>query len=294
MNKGKVVKFETKERLFEKVQTYIDSIERFIEDWDKAVPLLLKALRHADNKLKNEIILLLGSFAKQEVAWPLYEMIIDPNEEEEIRNMASIQLSVISSFLKQPQPLIDRLLEDLKSRDPELRRHAAFALGWEGNTQAAIPLIGLLYDSDIEVQQTAVNALSNLRDDRIISLMLERLEHGPLEQKRCILFNLWRFYSKQKEVISVYLKYLDHADPDLRFDALVLLGSIVEIEEYIPVYRRCLRDKDPRIRALALRELGEVSREDLLGLRNEIKDMLLDSHMEIKQAALKILKRLGN
>jgi vesicle coat complex subunit len=69
---------------------------------------------------------------------------------------------------------------------------------------------------------------------------------------------------------------------------------MVEIEGYIPVYRRCLRDKDPRIRALALRELGEVSREDLLGLRNEIKDMLSDSHMEIKQAALKILKRLGN
>lgn len=63
-------------------------------------------------------------------------------------------------------------------------------MGWEGNTQAAIPLIELLYDSDIRVQQTAVNALSNLRDDRILSLMLERLEHGPLEQKRCILFNL--------------------------------------------------------------------------------------------------------
>ena len=294
MNRGKVLKFETKEQLFEKVQTYIESIERFLEERDKAVPLLLKALKHADHKLKHEIILLLGSFAKQEMAWPLYQMIKDHNEDEEIRNSASIQLSVIFPFLKQPQPLIDRLLEDIESRDPELRRHAAFALGWERNTQAAIPLIELLYDSDIEVQQTAVNALSNLRDDRIIGLMLERLEHGPLEQKRCILFNLWRFYSKQKEVISVYLKYLDHEDPDLRFDALVLLGSVVQIKEYIPVYHKCLRDKDPRIRALALRELGETSREDLLGFRDEIKDMLSDAHMEVKQAALKILKRLGN
>lgn len=292
MEKGKVVKLETKERLFEKVQTYIESIERFLEERDKAVPLLLKALKHADNETKHEIVLLLGSFAKQEVAWPLYQMIIDPNEDEEIRNTASIQLSVIFPFLKQPQPLIDRLLEDIKSRDPELRRHAGFALGWEGNSQAAIPLIGLLYDSDIEVQQTAVNALSNLRDDSIIGLMLERLEHGPLEQKRCILFNLWRFYSKQKEVISVYLKYLDHEDPDLRFDALVLLGSVVEISEYILVYRKCLSDEDPRIRALALRELGEASREDLLGFRDEIKDMVSDPHMKVKQAAIKILKKL--
>ena len=62
----------------------------------------------------------------------------------------------------------------------------------------------------------------------LFSLMLERLEHGPFKQKRCILLNLWRFYSKQKEVISVYLKYLDHEDVDLRFDALVLLGSVTE------------------------------------------------------------------
>ncbi|HUU80073.1 MAG TPA: HEAT repeat domain-containing protein [Acidobacteriota bacterium] len=170
--------------------------------------------------------------------------------------------------------------------------HAAFALGWQGNGQAAIPLIELLYDSDIDVQQTAVNALSNLRDDRVLSLMLERLEHGPLEQKRCILFNLWRFYSKQKEVIPVYLKYLDHQDVNLRLDALVLLGLITETREYIPVYRNCLRDEDPYVRALALKRLGELSRQDLLKLKEEIKPMLSDPHMKVKQAALNILKKL--
>ena len=170
--------------------------------------------------------------------------------------------------------------------------HAAFALGWQGNSQAAIPLIELLYDSDIEVQQTAVNALSNLRDDRVLSLMLERLEHGPLEQKRCILFNLWRFYSKQKEVIPVYLKCLDHQDVNLRLDALVLLGLITETREYIPVYRNCLRDEDPYVRALALKRLGELSRQDLLKLKEEIKQMFSDPHVKVKQAALNILKKL--
>jgi HEAT repeat protein len=201
-------------------------------------------------------------------------------------------LSVISPFLKEPQPLIDRLLEDIKSPDPELRLHAAFALGWGGNLQAAIPLIELLYDLDIRVQQTAVNALSNLRDDRILSLMLERLEHGPLEQKRCILLNLWRFYSKREEVISIYLRYLDHENADLRFDALVLLATMTEAGEHIATYRKCLKDKDPRIRALALKELNEVSRKDVLGLKEEIEGMLSDPDMEVKKAAMKILKKL--
>jgi len=291
MNK-KVIDFESKERLFKKVESYIESIEFFLEERDKAVPLLLKALKYADQELKHEIILLLGSWAKQEVAWPLYEILADTKENKDIRNSASIELSVIFPFLKEPQPLLDRLLEDLKSPDAELRIYAAFSLGWEGNTQAAIPLIELLYDSDIRVQQTAVNALSNMRDDRIFSLMLERLEHGPFEQKRCILLNLWRFYSKQKEVISVYLTYLNHENADLRFNALVLFGSITEAKDYVSVYRRCLRDKDTRIRALALRELNEANREDLCGFKEEIEEMLSEPDMKVKQAAINILKRL--
>lgn len=289
---SKIINFESKERLLEKARSYIDSVELFLEERDKAVALLLKALKHADHELKHEIILLLGSFAKQEVTRPLYHIMIDPEEDEEIRHSASIQLSVIFPFLKKPQPLIDRLLEDIKSPDHELRLNAAFALGWEGNSQAAIPLIELLYDSDTDVQQNAVNALSNLRDDRIFPLMLERLEHGSLKQKRCILFNLWRFYSKQDEVISVYLKYLDHEDDDLRFDALVLLGLVTENRQHIPVYRKCLSDRCPRIRALALKELDEVNREDLFEFKEEIENMLSDPDMGVKQAAMKILKKL--
>jgi HEAT repeat protein len=292
MKNSNVIDFKPKERLLEKAGSYIESIELFLEEQDEAVPLLLKALEHADHELKHEIILLLGSFAKQEMAWPLYQMITDPDEDEELRRDASIQLSVISPFLKEPQPLIDHLLEDIKSPDPELRLHAAFALGWEGNLQAAIPLIELLYDSDIRVQQTAVDALSNLRDDRILSLMLERLEHGPMEQKRCILLNLWRFYSRREEVISVYLRYLDHKDADLRFDALVVLATMTEAGERVATYRKCLGDKDPRIRALALKELNEVSTKDLLELRDKFRDMLSDPDMQVKKAAMKILKKL--
>jgi len=288
----KVIDFESREHLFKKVESYIESIELFLEERDKAVPLLLKALKYADQELKHEIILLLGSWAKQEIAWPLYEILVDTKENKDIRNSASIELSVVFPFLKNPQPILDRLLEDIKSTDAELRIYAAFALGWEGNTQAAIPLIELLYDSDIRVQQTAVNALSNMRDDRIFSLMVERLEHGPFEQKRCILLNLWRFYSKQKEVISIYLKYLKHEDANLRFNALVLFASITEAKDYVAVYSTCLRDKDSRIRALALRELNEVNTEELLGLKEDIETMLSEPDMKVKQAAIDILKRL--
>ena len=292
MSRAKVIAFEAREQLLQNARNYLESVELFLEERDKAVPLLLKAMRHADRELKHEIMLLLGSFAKQEVAWPLYEIMVDPNESEDSHHDASIQLSVIFSFLKDPQPLIDRLLEDVKSQDPLMRVNAAFALGWEGNAQAAIPLIELLYDPDERVQQSTVNALSNLRDDRILSLMLERLEHGALEQKRTILLNLWRFYSKRDEVISVYLQYLKHENDDLRFDALVLLGLITDVRTNLKVYARSLSDTDPRIRGLALKKLAELGKDELSGLRSKIKEMLSDPEMDVKRAAMEILKKL--
>ncbi|MCF8144731.1 MAG: HEAT repeat domain-containing protein [Deltaproteobacteria bacterium] len=292
MNRIKVIPFETREQVLQHAQPYLDSVELFLEERDKAVPLLLKAMKHADRSVKHEIMLLLGSFAKQEAAWPLYEMMIDPHESEGSRHDASIQLSVIFPFLKDPQPIIDRLLQDLTREDPLMRLNAAFALGWEGNAQAAIPLIERLYDPDTRVQQNAVNALANLRDDRILNLMLERLEHGSRDQKRAILFNLWRFYSRRNQVVSVYLEYLNHDDDDLRFDALVLLGLVTDAKSHLEVYVRSLSDPDPRIRALALRELAEFGKEDLSPLKGMIEGMLSDPEMGVKRAAMAVLRKL--
>ncbi len=292
MNESNIIQFDPKKRILEKAETYAASIELFLEEQDTAVPLLLKALKYADNVTANKIIVLLGSFAKQEVALPFYQILSGPNENEEIRQAVSIQLSVIFPFLKNPQPLIDKLIDDIKSPNPILRMHAAFALGWKGNNQAAIPLIELLYDVDTEVQQTAVNALSNLRDDRILNLMLERLENGTLEQQKCILFNLWRFSSKRKEVITVYLKYLEHDDADLRYDSLALLGVVSKTRKHLPAYHKCLKDSNPRIRSLALERLGEIDGSNLLEFKDEIHEMLTDPDLKVKQEVIKILKKI--
>jgi HEAT repeat protein len=201
-------------------------------------------------------------------------------------------LSVVAPFLKDRQTLFDRLAQEITSPDPDRRLHATFAMGWKGNSQAAISLIERLYDSDPRVQQTAVNALCNLRDDRILDLLLDRLNNGSLDQKKIILFNLWRFHSKQEEVTKVYLKCLHDENPEIRFDALVCMRPITDVRDHLEVYRECLRDKDGRIRQLALKRLAEEAGESVLeSLREEVKPFLDDPDMKIKTAALKILKR---
>jgi len=292
MKHDRVIAFEPRERILTKAKQYVDSVETFLEDGDQAVSLLFKAMKLADDTLKHEIMVVLGSFAKEEIAWPLVDLMTDASESEEVRHNAAIQLSVIAPFLKNSQALVDRLVREIESSDAERGYHATYAMGWRGNTQAAISLIERLYDSDPRVQQSAVNALSNLGDNRVLDLLLDRLNNGLTEQKRVILFNLWRFHFDREKVVAEYLKCLRHDNPDLRFDALVCLGTITKVQDHLSVYRNCMSDKDARIRELALKRLveegGEIARHSL---RPEIETLLDDPDMKIKGAAWKILRK---
>jgi HEAT repeat protein len=290
---SKIIEFNSHEQRLAKVQAYTDSIELVMEQTAEAIPFLCRAFKHTPVDLKLKIILLLGSFPQKDVAWTLYHIMTDAVVSEEIRQAASVQLSVTASFLRDPQPIVDTLVSAIKEGDSIDKRLAAFALGWEGNAQAAIPLIELLYDTDTDVQQAAVNALANLRDDRILNLLLERLEHGPLDQKRAILYNLWRFYSRREEVVAVYLKYLEHPDEDLRFDALVLLGPVVEAETYLETYARCLHDSNPRVRRLALEYLLACDAKRLAEIYNEISRLITDPDHAVKRLAIQCVHKIN-
>ena len=91
MKKNQIIQLEPKERILAKAKTYVESIESFFEESDHAIPVLLKALRYADRNFKREIMLVLGSFAKEQIVWPLYEIMTDPAQDEEVRQDAAIQ-----------------------------------------------------------------------------------------------------------------------------------------------------------------------------------------------------------
>ena len=125
-----MIAFEPRERILAKAKQYVDSAETFLEDGDQAMPLLLKALKLADDPLKYEIMVVLGGFAKEEIAWPLVALMTDASESEEVRHNAAIQLSVIAPFLKNSQELVDRLVREIESSDAERRYHATSP--WDG------------------------------------------------------------------------------------------------------------------------------------------------------------------
>ena len=289
-----VIEFNGRKKMLAKVEEYLLDPDLFEAERKTAVTLMLRCMDFAEGDVKSEIVEHLAIFAPREAGWPLYRVMSDPEEDAEERDWASCRLSVVTGFLKDPGPLVNRLLEDVKAEEPNLRRLAAFALGWEGNERAVVPLIGLLYDPDRRVRQSAVNALCNLRDEQLLGLLADRLENGPVDQKHTILLNLWRFQGRKEEVLALYRKYCGHADPDVRLEAFVSLGLLTEPGEEVEIYRLALGDGNPRMRQVALRHLLEATdRDALAAFAEQIKRLLSEPDVETWRLAIECLKRLG-
>ncbi|MEE4608690.1 MAG: HEAT repeat domain-containing protein, partial [Desulfobacteraceae bacterium] len=234
----------------------------------------------------------LGGFAQRQVARPLLELMCDENQSEELRHQAAVQLSVTASFLEAPEAVVDSLIAQLHHPDPQHRANVTFALGWEGNHRAAVALVEKLFDPSAEVQQAAVNALSNLRDDRILDLLLDRLAHGSEDQRRAVLFNLWRFYSRREQVLAVYRDYLRHPDPALRLDALVLMSTVSETADEVERYLELLQDGQERIRELVLERLEELPPDHLATVAEHVRPLLSDPSAKVRKAAVRLLARV--
>lgn len=283
-----IIPFDCRDRLLLKVRGYLSAVDELIRDGDQGIELLLRAFDCADDDLKVKIVIMLGTIARPKVIWSLLDIMRNPELGGAIRQAAAIQISVVGAFLDDTDDLVAELRIDLDDEAPFARANAAFALGWEGNMTAAPDLIDCLSDEDMEVQQAAVNALSNLHNDSLFTLLAQRLQKGAKEQQRSILYNLGHFPSRHGEAAQICRSYLHHSDADLRYDAMVVLHSVSEPFQDLGLYEQCLDDSDVRIRELALMRLRNIERSVLKPLMPKIRAMVNDPRAPVRQAATRL------
>ncbi len=291
---GNIIPFNVRDRVLGKVRAYLTAMDRLVADGDLALEVLLKGFEVAEEELKVKIVIMMGTLASERVLDPLLAIMRDGDLNGSVRQAAAVQLSLVGGSLHDPDTLVAQLLVDLEHSDPSIRANAAFALGWEGNLAAAPELVDCLADDDIEVQQAAVNALSNLRDDSFFSLLTQRLQHGSKEQQRSILYNLGHFPSRQGEVARICKTYLQHQDADLRYDALVVFNGVADSLRNLDQYERCIDDADARIRELALTRLVHLPRQHLLPLAAKIRSRVQDPSVRVRQAATRLIHHIDS
>lgn len=295
MTKNKIIPFQTPEIFLRQAEAYLNQPDLILADKSKAVPMLQKAFQFADLVFKKEIMLNLVSLVPEEISCWLYKIMTDEDQEDELRYQAAIDLSLSAEHLENTTQVIETLIMDARSDDPDIRLLSTIALGWRENHQGVLPLLERVFDKDEFVQQAAINSLTNIRDDRVLPFLLDRLESAPQLQKRSILSNLYYFSDQENKIKPVYLKMLESSDPELRLDALANVITLYPMEEMFRKYKKLLADPEVQIRKTVLRTLlkqGTV-REFKKIEATEIEGFIHDQEdMEIKKQALNLLRKI--
>jgi HEAT repeat protein len=290
-----IIPFDVQGRLLAKARGYAQAPDQLIQDGPLAVEPLVRALPLADGDLKLKIVLMLGTMADPRVVEPLYALLRDETQADNLRQAAAVQLSLVGALLPSTRrrDLAERLIADLAAGNAPLRGYAAFALGWESNQAAVAPLVDALCDEDLEVQQAAVSALTNINDDRLFTALAGRLKRGAKEQQRAILYHLSCFSRRRAEIATICAEFLGHRDADLRYDALVVLDTVSQTEKPLEIYLHCLQDGDPRIREQALTLLAHADRQRLKAILPHLQPLLHDPDAALRQAAVRLLHRIN-
>ena len=289
---AKVILLQPRLRLLERARSYVDSPHLFAENKERAVRELIKVLPVADPSLRHKIMILLAGYAKDQAVQPLYDIMKDEDQLPRTRHYAAVQLCAVIPFVENCQGIVSFLEQDLVSPDHNLRRYATTAMGWQCNNPGFMLLAQRLYDEDLGVRLAAVNSLCNCGDTKALPLLLEKLEQAPLEEKRAILFNLWRLERPELQLTHIYKKYITDKAPELRLAALALLTFSSRSQDTTLLVKPCLSDTDHRVRRLALERLMDCGAGAVCCVKEDIRKLLNDSNMDIKRAALRALKIL--
>lgn len=289
---ARVILLQPKQRLLEKVRSYVDSPREFAKNKEKAVSDLLHALPGADSELRHKIMMVLAEFAKEQAAEPLLEILKDPGQSSHTRHYAAVQLCAVLPFVPDSSRFIKELVVAIHGPDFKLRRFAVTAMGWRGNPSAYKHLASRLYDQDLEVRLAAVNALCNCGDERVLNLMMEKLDCADPGEIRAVLYNLWRIDGLTERVLQVYMEYLESPRPELRLVSLAILPLSGNCEEDRLLVEKRLADPDFRVRKLALERFTDLGPAAIAESEPHLRNLFDDENMDIKRSALELVKSI--
>lgn len=145
----------------------------------RAVGALIEGVSDQDPSVRESAAWALGRLSDADEAVrnlagaPLVGLLEDPSVA--VIHAAAAALGQVGAA----EPVVMRLVDQLRHRDPETRRGAARALGGLEAVAAGPALLKALDDDEAGVRQEALAALGELGDRRAVGAFVERLLHDP-------------------------------------------------------------------------------------------------------------------
>lgn len=254
---------------------------------EKGLALCLRALPMAQPDLKQRLLLFLARTAPEQALDPAWEILSASREPHNLRLCAAVQIKgMLCRDTPGKKDLVKRLTAGLSHPTPEMRKLCLCALSFPGNREAFAPIREAFLDPDISVRLAAVAALAGLGLAEAFEPLCELLRKGNPEEKKAVLFNLWRTGRDREETTSIYARYVFHESPEIRLVCMAFLPERADL------FQSLLRDPEKRVRSQALERLCALGPKALAPAEDSLLKMLEDPDMQIKKAALKAIKML--
>ena len=266
---SRVLRFEPVAEALRRVREMVDDPERLLAAGDDVLARIRRAFPHADDDLRQRMLLALTAVldADKAASW-LLELMRDAELDGWLREQVAAHLARFASRADDVEGIVDQILAELGSADPDLRRLAARALGWPGNVLAMGALVDKLFDDDQEVRVAAVGSLAKLEEDGLFRLLADRMERAGRAERRAILFHLSEFPERRAEVAAIYRREIAAAkdDPEARLEAFASLRLVGEAGAQLDDIRAALDDPSPKLRRAALLRLQDYLSDECDGV----------------------------
>lgn len=140
----------------------------------------------------------------------------------------------------------------------------------------------LLQHADQRVQQNALDVMAASGDSAACRAIRNQIEKLPVASQ-------WKALDAMGALkcatVAEKMKYLSRPDPELRADALKLIGE-KEIETYLPVFDRSSHDESWVVRAQAAQSVAALSKDSALPI---LKRLMKDPDSSVRLAAVESL-----
>jgi len=157
---------------------------------------------------------------------------------------------------------------------------------WEDSTYKIMPFIVFPLT---EVRKAAYLTYAELKDDRIVSVLLEMLQSkNPLEKIYAIDA---LYYIHDERAVKILLQLLDDENKSVRFYAIRTLDEMKRSEAFTPFIRIMTDDNNPEIQVKAIDVLTKYKVQNAF---YPMKKMVFDPHPDVRKAAIRGLYVFNN
>ncbi|MFQ5767042.1 MAG: HEAT repeat domain-containing protein [Acidobacteriota bacterium] len=190
------------------------------------------------------------------------------------------------------ESLLQGLLELLSGKEPEMRRHAARALGWLGREEAVSPLVAALAEADLI--STAGRALE-LMCPSAVPAILRAVENTalPPESLRCVVEMVG--VAEGEAVEEFLIRAVRHEEVDVRHAAAAALADHAR-SDHLEVLVEVLGDPSMLVSSEAIRgihQLADRSERERERVAGRVDGLCASPSAVTRRAALRIIARLG-